>query len=417
MQLMLKDKAVMNVNIDENVYEVLEPGLVPFPLRGTIKRLDEKSPEELQKLLSHPEEYERYTKMRDNIRDKNKEFFLNYLAHRTLSLSGKNHKKLLNTLDLDQGRTDYERAKIAIYCKGTSMEDNYWLKPDGSELKWEDVDLKTNSLSEVVAQITLHGKSLTIQGTPRTPELANKGTYAQAWKREDGKNFLYKKSTKDGNESEIEVSVSRILDCFNVPHVKYLPASDDESSDMCKCENMATEDLNVVTSTDVGLYCSRHGKDPVQFMLDIDSENIYKMCIVDYMVSNSERHSGNWGFYMSSDTGSLLCCHPLFDHNNAFDKGDMEALDGGPSKVFKGKNKREAANMAIKRCKFECIAPVTRDMFPGKEEYESFMKRACELGLYRRQKTGLIDRLGLRHEEQYVPVNITNISFPHPNGV
>lgn len=43
------------------------------------------------------------------------------------------------------------------------------------------------------------------------------------------------------------------------------------------------------------------------------------MFIVDYLVSNRDRHGMNWGFYYNCDTMKILSCHPLYDHNNSFE--------------------------------------------------------------------------------------------------
>lgn len=71
----------------------------------------------------------------------------------------------------------------------------------------------------------------------------------------------------------------------------------------------------------------------MQTVLSIDAESIYQMCIVDYLISNSDRHGKNWGFYVNNDTGKIVSCHPLFDHNNAFDEEQMADPTGGASLV------------------------------------------------------------------------------------
>jgi hypothetical protein len=129
--------------------------------------------------------------------------------------------------------------------------------------------------------------------------------------------------------------------------------------------------------------------------LSIDSEMIYKTCIVDYLISNPDRHRKNWGFYRDNGTGALCACHPLFDHNRAFDADDMAAEDGGESLIFCGMSKKEAALDAMKKCDFKTVKPVTRDLFLDGEMYDSFMRRACELGLYRKQTPNFLQKIGV----------------------
>ena len=411
MYLMSKNIPVMKIDIDKSIYEVLREDLLPYPLRGIIRPLPDKTRTD----FGDPVQAEKYNDQVVQIRIKNAEFFTRYLASRTIRTTKANYKKLMNAAHLSQVQTDSEKAKIAIACRLLSMTDCYWLKTEDQDTLWEDVDLKHNSLSEAVALIALHGTSLTIQGVAHTPEFLQMGTSPSAWRREGGKNWFYKKSTKNGSESEIEIEVSGILDHFNVSHVAYLPASDEASSRMCKCENMATDDLSSVDAEDVKLYMDRTGGNFLQFALNLDGDSVYRMCIVDYLISNMDRHFGNWGFYQDANTGELLGCRPLMDHNHAFDERDMEDEEGGTSKIFPGKTKKEAAILSMKCCPLEAIAPLSRSDFLTEEHYASFMKRAEELGLYQRTKPNLLQKMHLAPFEEYVPVALfPKRAFPAP---
>ena len=64
---------------------------------------------------------------------------------------------ILNRLD-----TDEQKVKIAMACRAVSVLDAYWLKFDDDKgLLWKAVDVKQNPLNEIIAQVALHGKSLT----------------------------------------------------------------------------------------------------------------------------------------------------------------------------------------------------------------------------------------------------------------
>lgn len=39
-----------------------------------------------------------------------------------------------------------------------------------------------------------------------------------------------------------------------------------------------------------------------------------EMWIVDFLISNRDRHGQNWGFYYDTETMEILGCRPLFDH-------------------------------------------------------------------------------------------------------
>ena len=79
-------------------------------------------------------------------------------------------------------------------CRAVSVLDAYWLKFDDDKgLLWKAVDVKRNPLNEIIAQVALHGKSLTLQGSLVTPELTTNGAYAKAWRRHSD-NFLWEQT-------------------------------------------------------------------------------------------------------------------------------------------------------------------------------------------------------------------------------
>lgn len=114
-------------------------------------------------------------------------------------------------------------------------------------------------------------------------------------------------------------------------------------------------------------------------MFRIDRESIYKMWIVDFLISNRDRHGQNWGFFYDMDTMKILGCHPLFDHNKAFEKEYMKDLDAPYQ--FGEMTIRQAALKAMGEVDFRFTAPVTREDFITERQYLSFKKRAGCLGL------------------------------------
>lgn len=387
---MLQDIPIMKVNIDDAQYKVYREDLLPIRMRGIYKK---EYPD-----LSNRREYELYSGT-----------FMSFLSHRVLSLSRRNAKKILGVYNLSQSQDEYTKARIAIICKAISMSDDYWINTDDLKFDWKNICIRKNHLNEIVSNIALTGSSLTVTGNPESPELTTQGAYAKAWQRKDSKIYLFKAGTGKGEE-KIEVEVSRILDCFDVDHVQYnLDTFDDgrHQFPVSICEVMNSDKYSMVSAEEVYAYCNRNGYDFEEFVLEHDAERFYQTCIVDYLISNPDRHTQNWGFFMNNRTGKLERLHPLFDHNNAFDHETIINIEGAPSQMLIGKTQRQAALIAIKKCNIRCIAPVTQDMFLSDEHYNSFMERACELGLYIKKELSFFEKLGLKKAEKYVPVRLS----------
>ena len=216
MLLMHQNTPVVAINIDEAQYDILRDDLLPYQLKGKFRRM-----------LDFAEIHSKYDLTQNNIAmQKNYEAITNYAASRVLPITRDNAKKIYALFGYEQRQDQYSKAKIAFLCKAVSLQDDYWFKTENDSVQWENVNIRHNSLSEIVAQVSLAGSSLTLQGEVCTPELNGQGAYAKAWKREPDGLYLHKTGAKlDGinrnYESQIEVTVSHLLDKCNVPHVKY----------------------------------------------------------------------------------------------------------------------------------------------------------------------------------------------------
>lgn len=370
MLLMMKDIPVMRVDFDEALYEILDETLIPYQIKGKLQHYD-----------FNPQAGMQYNLSQMNIASrKNERAFVSFLASRTLPLDRENAKKILNLLKLEQSQDPFSRAKIALSCRGVSLQDNYWVKMDGDSASWKDVDIRQNPLNQIVAQVALHGSSLTLQGRAHTPELTTHGTYAKCWVREEDGLYLYKRGFRGTAEAQIEVEVSGILDKCNVSHLKYESAAS-EGEYCCKCKCMTSDDISILSGSDFISYCNVNSKHSQSEWYRIDAESMYKMFIVDYLISNSDRHGMNWGYFYDCNTMEILGCHPLYDHNNAFDRQAMMDSSGGPSLFYEGKSLRQIALYAMQKVDFHFTGRITREDFIVESHYRSFRERARELGV------------------------------------
>jgi len=303
--LMMKNEPVMQINFDEGKYDVLNKQLIPFTLKY---RLREHKP------LTGNFKYD--VTQATIVNNANNDSIKSFLAHRVLPITRDNAKKIYTLFNLEQLQSDYDKAKIALLCRAVSLQDNYWVKLEGDTKTWEDVNLRTNSLSEVVIQVSLHGSSLSLDGNLTTPELTGQGAYAKAWKREEDGLYLHKLGANGSWESKIEAMCSNILDCCNVEHLHYemstsMDVQTNEILDTVKCKCMTTEDIAILPGVDFYSYCNQQGLDTLREAIKIDPDSMYKMMIVDYLISNRDRHGMNWGFFYNCNTMEILGCHPL----------------------------------------------------------------------------------------------------------
>ena len=71
------------------------------------------------------------------------------------------------------------------------------------------------------------------------------------------------------------------------------------------------------------------------------------MNIVDYLVGNTDRHWGNWGFWVDNANNQLEKLHPLMDFNRSFRSYD--SLEGARCLTAMGAvSQKDAALEAVK---------------------------------------------------------------------
>lgn len=354
MLLMWKDTIVMRVDLDYGLFEIFDEKRLPFELKDRIVQTFSVN--------------EQFYRNRDNL--------FEFLSSRVLPLTRENAKKILNTLHLTQMQTERARAQVALTTRAVTLQDSFWFKLPDDKTEWKDVNIRKNHLNEIIAQVALHGRSLSLKGKVNTAELSTDGAYAKCWIRKDDGPYMLKKSFR-GYESETEVEVSNLLDVLNIPHVKYTAATDGGTF-CCKCKCLADETYSILPAETFSSYCNRRGKSILTEALRIDSESVYKMCIVDYLISNPDRHGRNWGFFYD-DSFNIVKCHPLFDHNNAFDVDVMKDQTGGPSLIFEGKSLLEVAQYSLKRVAFEIPKYNYKKVLTLPGHYDSFMQRVKTL--------------------------------------
>lgn len=247
--------------------------------------------------------------------------FYYWCASRTLTLDRKYAKEILNSIGASQNMTDRERATVAISYHALSLNDVYWIRIDKEKLQYSDISLYRHSLSNAFADVSLRGKQLTAQNAEliaagdAAGDVATPGVAPKAWVRENGRFYLL----KDGDERDVdaELLASKIVGCFAVRQVHYQESTFDGVR-VSQCELCTSEEQSIIPMEFVEIYCLNHDKDSMELVLQKDGYTYHMMNIVDYLVGNTDRHWGNWGFLTDNRTNRLLKLYPLMDFNKAF---------------------------------------------------------------------------------------------------
>ena len=303
--------------------------------------------------------------------------FYYWCSSRVLTLDRRFAKEILNNIGAKQAVTDRDRAGIAISYHGLSLTDVYWIKFNRENVSYADLSLFRHSLSGAFADVSLNGRSLTVQNAEllkpndAAGDIGTQGVAPKAWIRENGTFYLL----KNGDERDVkaELLASKIASCFRAESVTYEPSTF-EGKPVSRSRIITSEDASLVSMEAVDVYCVNHGLDRDAFVLEKDAYAFHMMNLIDYLVGNTDRHWGNWGFLVSNNTNRLEKLYPLMDFNKSFLAYDT--IDGARCQTSSRKlSQREAAIEAVRAVGLNQIAEIKPEWFEDAAQWQMFCKR------------------------------------------
>ena len=150
------------------------------------------------------------------------EGILKWLERRVIPRNRTFVDQILKTLGLSHNDT----KGIIDVCKGLSLNDSYWIVPEGFEGTFEQYNLYDNRFSEMLALVAYTGAGQTKQVFTTSTELTTNGMLPKAWRfiEEDGI-YLYKGGTSGasnaGREPFCEYYASQIAEVMGLNAVHY----------------------------------------------------------------------------------------------------------------------------------------------------------------------------------------------------
>lgn len=292
--------------------------------------------------------------------------FYYWCATRLLTLDRKYAKEILNSLGMKQAVTDKDRAEIAITYHALCLTDVYWVRELRERAAYEEINLYDHSLSDAFVDVALRGRSLTAQNAQSLDkydtagDLATAGVAPKAWIRRDGVFWLLKDG--DLQEVEAELMASQIARCFDVEQVLYEP-EEYQGQRVSASRLMTAKERSIVPMEFVEVYAANADREPMDFVNRYDLRGYHMMNIVDYLVGNTDRHWGNWGFWVDNKTNRLEKLHPLMDFNKAFHAYD--SVEGAKCLTTKeNMSQKDAAIRAVRAVGLNQVKPLPDDL-PG----------------------------------------------------
>lgn len=306
--------------------------------------------------------------------------FYYWCAARVLTLDRQFAKEILNSIGASQAVTDRDRAMIALSYRCVSLTDIHWVREHGDTTTFRDINLYDHHLDNTFVDISLRGRQITVQNQQLAPDLSTNGCFPKAWLRtEKGFRLL-----KDGGADAVEreVLASKICQCFRCRQVVYTEG-DYDGEKVSVSEHMTSKEYSIVSREAFEIYAVNHDIDAHEYILELDGYAYHMMNILDYLIGNTDRHWGNWGFLLDNQSNIPVSLHPLMDFNQSFRAYDT--LDGARCLTARPGNlsQLEAALEAVEAIGWNQTGKIAAAWFTGREqEYEMLLRRLAALKEY-----------------------------------
>lgn len=200
---------------------------------------------------------------------------------------------------------------------GLNLSDQYWFRPEGSDLDWHEVNFFEN------------GYDYDPDTPLRSPDSSTPGALEKRWERIDGVDWLVKgASTGERREPYNEVLATE-LERRLLNEGEYVPYRlvEREGRACSACRTFVDSEREFVSARDVLIYAgASRGRDLYRAYEEACRElgiadaraSLAKMIVCDHVMANFDRHLGNFGLVRTVESRDGWRIAPLFDGGAAF---------------------------------------------------------------------------------------------------
>ncbi len=204
-------------------------------------------------------------------------------------------------------------VSTVAYVNAATIKDNYWIRPIGSDLTYDDVRFTDDYFSNLALKGDYDSfNKATTSKKSRTPELTNVGSFEKCWKLRDGKWWMFKKATHSEIFSELFVYELGLALGFNMAVyergdgcIKSLDFTDGASVNFEPASTFMSDNEDYI--------------DVVEALKTICPDAIpdyIRLIFMDTITANPDRHINNF-LLRDVETGKITGLAPNYDNNMA----------------------------------------------------------------------------------------------------
>ena len=228
---------------------------------------------------------------------------------------------------------------LLIRCYGLSLSDQYWIRPENSELTWEKINFFENDFSGDIGDVLFGADKKPDLLNFSSPDNTSDGNMKKRWKIIDDKRCLVKGGSNPYRQQPFnEVIASGIMQRLNISHVPYT-VTWNKGAPYSVCEDFISENTELVPAWRI-IQTRKQPNNKSMYQHFIDCADalgipnvkdfLDQMIVLDYIIANEDRHLNNFGAIRNAETLEWLGMAPIYDSGSSlgYDKSVPMMRDG-----------------------------------------------------------------------------------------
>ena len=215
---------------------------------------------------------------------------------------------------------------LLIRCFGLSLSDQYWIRPENSELTWEKINFFENEFSDDIGDVLFGADKKPNALNFSSPDNTSDGNLKKRWKIIDGKRCLVKGGSNPYRQQPLnEVIASEIMRLLNISHIDY-SVTWNKGAPYSVCEDFIDEKTELVPAWRIIQTKKQpNNKSLYQHFIDCTDvlgipdvrEFLDRMIVIDYIIANEDRHLNNFGAVRNAETLGWIGMAPIYDSGSS----------------------------------------------------------------------------------------------------
>jgi hypothetical protein len=249
-----------------------------------------------------------------------------WIVRRSVPVNRHHMEAVLGALNLEKP------FDLMRYSHALSLNDTFWLQEETENLNFDKINLYDNPFDEALGWIAFTGLPSDVSRNLSTPELTTSGVLPKYWQRIGVNDIILCKGGTSGYANAGYEPYHEVVAYLVARHLKV----DSIPYKLAYRNKKIVSISNLFTTKEYGLMTANEYLDynfptfkykTLRLMFEankndnIDDFDFHKMCFLDYIIENSDRHLNNWGYRMDNLNQKIAGFSPLWDNGMSLDYG------------------------------------------------------------------------------------------------